>query len=52
MTQKPDPNTPKTSDQKPVRKNVKGASETARLFVNVDEIMRRSQALRMTRYVE
>ena len=52
MTPKPDPNIPKTSDQKPVRKLMKGATETSRLFVNVDEVIRRSQALRMTRYVE
>ena len=52
MTPKPDSTTPKASDPKPARKSMKGASETSRLFVNVDEITRRSQALRMTRYVE
>jgi hypothetical protein len=52
MTPKPDSNTPKVAVQKPIRKEIKGANETARLFVNVDELMRRSQMLRMTRYVE
>ena len=52
MTPKPEIHPSKTSDQKPVRKLLKGATETGRLFVNVDEIIRRSQALRMTRYVE
>ena len=52
MTPKPDPNTSKTSDQRPVRKSMKGATETGSLFVNIDEIVRRSQSLRMSRYVE
>ena len=52
MTPKPDPMPSKPSFQKPARKIDKGATETARLFVNVDEVVRRSQALRMTRYVE
>jgi hypothetical protein len=38
---------------KPSRKILKAATETSQLFVNVDEIIRRSQALRMTpRYIE
>jgi len=52
MTSKPETNASKTSEQKPVRKILKGATETSRLFVHVDEIIRRSQSLRMTRYVE
>jgi hypothetical protein len=52
MTSKPESHASKASSHKPARKIVKGASETARLFVNVDEIIRRSQSLRMTRYVE
>jgi len=52
MTPKPESHASKTSEHKPVRKILKGATETARLFVNVDEIIRRSQSLRMTRYVE
>jgi len=52
MTPKPDHNASKASPQKPVQKSQKGAYETSRLFVHVDEILRRSQPLRMTRYVE
>jgi hypothetical protein len=52
MTPKPESHASKPGEQKPVRKIVKGATETSRLFVNVDEIIRRSQSLRMSRYVE
>ncbi len=52
MTPKPETHTSKASEQKPVGKSLKRANETSRLFVHVDEILRRSQSLRMTRYVE
>ena len=39
------------SSEKPVRKVRKGAAETSRLFIDVDEIMRRPQ-MSLTRYVE
>ena len=52
MTPKPDPIISKTSPLRPVRKNVKGATETGRLFVDVEAIIRQSQKLPLTRYVE
>ena len=52
MNTKPDPNTAKTSPARPVRKSVKGATETSRLFLDVNETIRRTQALPLTRYVE
>jgi hypothetical protein len=51
MSSKSDQNS-KTSHHKPVRKSQKGAAETARLFLNVDEIIRRPMPVAMTRYVE
>jgi len=52
MTQKPYPNASKASPQKPVQKSQKGAYDTASLFVHVNQDLRRTQSLRMTRYVE
>ena len=31
---------------------MKGTAETGRLFVNVDEVIRRTQTLALTRYIE
>ena len=52
MTNKPYQNNSKASSQRPVRKDVKGAADTTRMFVNINEIVRRTQALPLTRYVE
>jgi hypothetical protein len=52
MNTKPDPNTSKTSPTRPVRKVVKGATETSRLFLEINDSVRRTQALPLTRYVE
>jgi hypothetical protein len=52
MTIKPDPNMSKTSSTRPVRKAVKGPTETARLFIDVNEAIRRTQTVALTRYVE
>jgi len=35
-----------------VRKRGKGLAETARLFLDIDEVIRRSQTVPLTRYVE
>jgi len=52
MTPKPDQSTSKASSLRPVRKSLKGATETGRLFVNIDEFIRRTQTVALTRYVE
>ncbi|MCE0496549.1 MAG: hypothetical protein LV481_01195 [Methylacidiphilales bacterium] len=52
MTIKPDQNISKTSSPRPVRKSSKGSTETSRLFIDVNEIIRRTQTLALTRYVE
>ena len=52
MNTKPDPNTSKTSPSRPVRKSVKGATDTSRLFIDVNDMVRRTQSLPLTRYVE
>jgi hypothetical protein len=52
MNTKPDPNTSKASPTRPVRKSAKGATETSRLFLDVTDTTRRTQALPLTRYVE
>jgi hypothetical protein len=52
MTSKPDQSQNKTSPEKPVRKSRKGATETSRLFIDVDEVIRRSVITPLTRYVE
>jgi hypothetical protein len=41
----------KTGSEKPARKIRKGATETSRLFIHVDEIIRHPQ-ISLTRYVE
>jgi hypothetical protein len=52
MTPKPDQVNSKASNQRPVRKVTKGATETARLFIDVSEIVRKTQRMALTRYVE
>ena len=52
MTIKPDQSIPKTSSTRPVRKSSKGPTETSRFFMDVNETIRRTQALALTRYVE
>ncbi len=52
MTPKPYPASYKGSILRPVRKINKGATETARLFIDINESIRRTQAMRLSRYVE
>jgi hypothetical protein len=52
MTPKPD-HQHKSGPLKPlVRKPEKATTDSGRLFVNVEELIRRSQRLPLTRYVE
>jgi hypothetical protein len=48
----PKPVNSKTGSLRPARKVTKGATETARLFIDVSEIVRKTQSLPLTRYVE
>ena len=52
MTIKPDQNISKGSSTRPVRKSWKGPMETSRLFIDVNQVIRRTQTLALTRYVE
>jgi hypothetical protein len=52
MPLKPDQSISKTSTTRPVRKSSKGPNETARLFIDVNEINRRTQHVALSRYVE
>ena len=52
MTPKADQTNSKASSIRPVRKNLKGATETSRLFIDVNEVVRRTQSVALTRYVE
>ena len=52
MTPKPYQGNSKASSQRPVRKISKGATETGRLFIDVNDAIRRTQVMRLTRYVE
>lgn len=52
MTPKPYQANSKTSNQRPVRKVTKGATETSRLFLDVNDAIRRTQTMPLTRYVE
>jgi hypothetical protein len=52
MTPKPYPVNSKASTQRPVRKMTKGVTETARLFLDVNDAIRRTQSMPLTRYVE
>ena len=42
----------KASNLRPVRKIVKGTTETARLFIDINDANRRTQTMPLTRYVE
>ena len=52
MTFKPDQSISKTISLRPVRKSSKGSTETSRLFIDVNEVIRRTQNVALTRYVE
>jgi hypothetical protein len=52
MTSKPIPTPAKSAAARPARKNRKGATETSRLFIDVEEIIRHPQTTPLTRYVE
>jgi len=52
MTLKPDQSISKTSSTRPVRKIAKGPTETSRLFIDVNEMIRRTQSLALSRHVE
>jgi hypothetical protein len=52
MTPKPYQVNSKASNLRPVRKMTKGATETARLFIDVNDAIRRTQTMPLTRYVE
>jgi hypothetical protein len=52
MTQKPSQADPKVSNQKPVRKMSKGATETGSLFIDVNQASRHTQKMPLTRYCE
>jgi hypothetical protein len=52
MTPKPYQVNSKASNLRPVRKIMKGATETARLFIDVNDAIRRTQTMPLTRYFE
>jgi hypothetical protein len=52
MSSKPDPQNSKEELEKPVQKSTRPASETSRLFIDVDEMIRHPQVVPPTRYVE
>jgi hypothetical protein len=52
MTTKPVQSTSKTSPFRAVRKGKERAAETTRMFIDVDEMIRRPQSAILTRYVE
>jgi hypothetical protein len=52
MSNKPDPAAPKTPFPRQTRKVRKGATDTGRLFLNVDDVIRRPFPAPLTRYVE
>jgi hypothetical protein len=52
MSPKPYQANSKPSNLRPVRKVSKGATETARLFIDINETIRRTQTMPLTRYVE
>ncbi len=51
MNPKPDP-TGKPAAEKATRKLRKGTTDTSRLFIDVDEVLRRPLSAPLTRYVE
>jgi hypothetical protein len=52
METKPQSQTDKDEAAKPSDKKVKGTTETARLFLDVEQIGRRPMTVPLTRYVE
>jgi hypothetical protein len=48
----PKPENQKASGEKSARKNRKGTTETSRLFLDIDEVIRRPFPAPLTRYVE
>ena len=52
MSVKPPQPHSKNEPDKAARKSRKGATETSRLFIDVDEMIRRPQPAPLTRYVE
>jgi hypothetical protein len=48
----PKPENHKASPEKPARKHRKGTTETSRLFLDIDEVIRRPNSAPLTRYVE
>jgi hypothetical protein len=52
MTPKPSQVNPKSSAPRPARKMTKGATETGRMFIDVNDVIRHTQRLSLTRYVE
>lgn len=51
MNSKPRPNQNETAS-KPVRKERKMVTESGRIFIDVDEVLRRTVAIPLRRYVE
>ena len=52
MDSKPRAQTKVAAAKRDTAKRGKSNSETARMFLDVDEVIRRSQAVPLTRYVE
>jgi len=52
MTQKPYQANSKASSLRPVRKMMKGATETSHLFIDINDAIRRTQTMPLTRYFE
>jgi hypothetical protein len=52
MDTKPRPQTGKSEAAKPTDQRAKGTTETARLFLDVAQVSRKSMTQSLTRYVE
>jgi hypothetical protein len=52
MASKPPQDHSKDEPEKPVVKSRKGTTETSRLFIHVEQMIRRPQTVPLTRYVE
>jgi hypothetical protein len=52
MTSKPLNSASKAAPQRSARKPFKGAAETSRLFIDVNDVIRRTQRMPLTRYIE
>jgi hypothetical protein len=52
MTPKPYQANSKASNLRPVRKMMKGATETVSLFIDVNDAIRRTQTMPLTRHFE